>query len=244
MSATSMRTQQCGDLRPEHAGQTVTLCGWVATRREHGEHLAFIDVRDHTGVTQCVVDNSVDVRPEFVVRVTGVVTPRPAENVNGKLPTGAVEVQQCRVEVLNTAEPPPFPISERADHVAETTRLQYRYLDIRRERMQRNLRVRAACNAAIRQAMDAQGFVEPLRRHPLRNGTRLQQRAWYWVPSTHGTSVLIAHAILTACRMQRKTNPAFGWSARSSLSSRVIRSTVSWRSTSSWGQCSPWPMEL
>ncbi len=160
MSATSMRTQQCGDLRPEHAGQTVTLCGWVATRREHGEHLAFIDVRDHTGVTQCVVDNSVDVRPEFVVRVTGVVTPRPAENVNSKLPTGAVEVQQCRVEVLNTAEPPPFPISERADHVAETTRLQYRYLDIRRERMQRNLRVRAACNAAIRQAMDAQGFVE------------------------------------------------------------------------------------
>ena len=160
MSATAMRSHMCGELRPTDAGDTVHLCGWVATRREHGEHLAFIDVRDHTGVTQCVVDNTVDVRPEYVVRVTGVVAERPAENVNGKIPTGGIELQQCEVEVLNTAEPPPFPINERADQVAETTRLQYRYLDIRRERMQRNLRVRAAANAAIRQAMQDQGFVE------------------------------------------------------------------------------------
>ena len=160
MTATSMRTHTCGELRSEDIGREVTLAGWVATRREHGEHLAFLDIRDHTGVTQCVVDSTVDVRPEYVVRVTGVVTQRPAENVNAKLATGGVELQQCRVEVLNTAEPPPFPISERADQVAEATRLQYRYLDIRRERMQRNLRVRAAVNAAIRAEMDAQGFVE------------------------------------------------------------------------------------
>jgi aspartyl-tRNA synthetase len=155
-----MRTHRCGDLRTEHIGSTVTLAGWVATRREHGEHLAFIDIRDHSGVTQCVVDNSVDVRPEYVVRVTGTVAARPAESANDRLATGRVELQDCSVDVLNVAEPPPFPITERADQVAENTRLQYRYLDIRRERMQRNLRLRAAVNSAIRQAMEAQAFVE------------------------------------------------------------------------------------
>ncbi|MFZ9627770.1 MAG: aspartate--tRNA ligase [Ilumatobacteraceae bacterium] len=160
MSATSMRTHRCGDLRAEQIGSTVTLAGWVATRREHGEHLAFIDLRDHSGVTQCVVDNTVDVRPEYVVHITGTVAARPAENVNDRLPTGGIELQDCTVEVLNAAEAPPFPISERADQVAENTRLQYRYLDIRRERMQRNLRLRAAVNSAIRVAMEAQGFVE------------------------------------------------------------------------------------
>ncbi|MBU6317358.1 MAG: aspartate--tRNA ligase, partial [Acidobacteria bacterium] len=155
-----MRTHQCGELRPEHIGATVTLAGWVATRREHGEKLAFIDLRDHSGVTQCVVDNAVDVRPEYVLRVTGTVAARPAENVNNRIATGGLELQDCTVEVLNAAEPPPFPVSERADQVAENTRLQYRYLDIRRERMQRNLRLRAAVNSAIRRAMEAQGFVE------------------------------------------------------------------------------------
>lgn len=160
MSSTSMRTHQCGQLRPEHIGLTVDLCGWVATRREHGEKLAFIDLRDHSGVTQCVVDNSVDVRAEYVVRVTGTVVARPPENLNDRLPTGAIELQDCVVEVLNAAEPPPFPISERTDTVAESTRLQYRYLDIRRERMQRNLRIRSSVNSAIRRAMEDQGFVE------------------------------------------------------------------------------------
>ena len=88
MSSTSMRTHQCGELRPEHVGQKVTLTGWVATRREHGEKLAFVDLRDHSGVTQCVVDNTVDVRPEWVLRVTGVVAARPAENVNDRIATG------------------------------------------------------------------------------------------------------------------------------------------------------------
>jgi aspartyl-tRNA synthetase len=155
-----MRTHQCGELRPEQIGATVSLCGWVATRREHGEKLAFVDLRDHSGVTQCVVDNSVDVRPEYVIRVTGTVAARPTENVNSRIPTGGIELQDCVVEVLNAADAPPFPINERADQVAEGTRLQYRFLDIRRERMQRNLRLRAAVNSAIRRAMEAQDFVE------------------------------------------------------------------------------------
>jgi aspartyl-tRNA synthetase len=155
-----MRTHQCGELRPEQIGATVSLCGWVATRREHGEKLAFVDLRDHSGVTQCVVDNSVDVRPEYVIRVTGTVAARPTENVNSRIPTGGIELQDCVVEVLNAADAPPFPINERADQVAENTRLQFRFLDIRRERMQRNLRLRAAVNSAIRRAMEAQDFVE------------------------------------------------------------------------------------
>ena len=159
-TATAMRTHRCGDLRTEHIGQTVSLCGWVATRREHGEKLAFVDVRDHSGVTQAVVDNQVDVRAEYVVRITGTVAARPEENVNHRIPTGQIELQDCVVEVLNAAEAPPFPINERADQVAENTRLQYRYLDIRRERMQRNIRLRAAVNSAIRGAMEELGFVE------------------------------------------------------------------------------------
>ena len=100
-------------------------------------------------------------RAEYVVRVTGIVAARPAENVNDRLPTGGDRAAGLRrSRCSNEAEPPPFPISERADNVAENTRLQYRYLDIRRERMQRNLRIRSAVNSAIRAAMEEQGFVE------------------------------------------------------------------------------------
>jgi len=160
MTATAMRTHLCGELRPAQIGETVTVCGWVARRREHGEHLAFLDVRDHLGVVQCVVDNAIDVRSEYVVRVTGVVRERPEGTVNPNLPTGEVEIGDCTVEVLRAATPPPFPIDARADEVDENLRLQYRYLDLRRERMQKNLRVRGAVNSAIRRAMEAQGFVE------------------------------------------------------------------------------------
>ena len=157
---TSMRTDQCGTLRASDAGRTVSLCGWVARRREHGEHLAFLDLRDHTGLVQCVVNQAVDVRSEYVLRITGTVRLRPEGTVNPNLPTGEVEVGDCEVEVLSTAEPPPFPIDSRADEVDETVRLRHRYLDLRRERMQRNLRVRSAVNSAIRAAMERQGFVE------------------------------------------------------------------------------------
>jgi aspartyl-tRNA synthetase len=132
----------------------------VGRRREHGEHLAFVDLRDYSGIIQCVVDNSVDVRSEYVVKITGTVRARPEGTTNSSIATGAIEIGDCSVEVLNTAEPPPFPIDARADEVDESIRLRYRYLDIRRERMQRNLRVRAAVNSAIRQAMEGNGFVE------------------------------------------------------------------------------------
>jgi aspartyl-tRNA synthetase len=171
---TAMRTDRCGDLRVEDAGREVALCGWVARRREHGEHLAFVDLRDASGVVQCVVDGASDLRSEYVVRVVGTVRVRPEGTANAELPTGEVEVGDCTVEVLNRAEPPPFPLSGRVE-ADEVVRLRYRYVDLRRERMQRNLRVRAAVNRAVRAAMDRQGFVEvetPLLWTPTPEGSR------------------------------------------------------------------------
>jgi aspartyl-tRNA synthetase len=159
-SATSMRSHLCGELRSDQIGQTVSVCGWVGRRREHGEHLAFVDLRDHSGIIQCVINDDVDVRSEYVLRVTGVVRQRPEGTVNDGLPTGQVEIGDCHVEILRQATPPPFPIDARADDVDENVRLQYRYLDLRRERMQKNLRVRSKINAAVRNAMEAQGFIE------------------------------------------------------------------------------------
>jgi aspartyl-tRNA synthetase len=160
VNATALRTQLCGNLRPEHIGQTVTLCGWIARRREHGEHLAFLDVRDYSGVVQCVVSDVKDVRNEWVVQISGKVQARPEGTINANLPTGGVELVECQLTVLNAAESPPFPIDARADDVDEGVRLKFRYLDIRRERMQKNLRIRAKVNSAIRGAMEAQNFVE------------------------------------------------------------------------------------
>lgn len=160
MKSTAMRTHMCGDVNETLIGSTVSVCGWVGRRREHGEKLAFVDLRDHSGVVQCVVDNGVDVRSEYVIRITGVVRARPEGTVNEGLATGRVEIGECVVEVLNVAEPPPFPVDHRADDVDESVRLKYRYLDIRRERMQRNLRVRAQVNSAIRRAMEDNGFLE------------------------------------------------------------------------------------
>jgi aspartyl-tRNA synthetase len=160
MNSTALRTHLCGDMRAENIGQKVTLCGWVGRRREHGEHLAFLDLRDFSGIVQCVVDNSVDVRSEWVLRVTGTVQARPEGTVNENIPTGKVELADCTIEILNNAEPPPFPIDQRGDDVDENVRLKYRYLDIRRERMQKNLRLRASVNSAIRKSMESQGFTE------------------------------------------------------------------------------------
>jgi aspartyl-tRNA synthetase len=150
----------CGEIGTSDIAQTVTVCGWVAKRREHGDKLAFVDLRDHSGIVQCVIDNAVDVRSEYVVKITGVVRPRPDGTVNSNLSTGEVEIGECVVEVLRSAEPPPFPVDARADDVDENVRLQYRYIDIRRERMQKNLRTRAKVNSAVRTAMELQGFVE------------------------------------------------------------------------------------
>ena len=155
----SRRTDYCGALRAEDAGRKVTVCGWVDRVREHGEHLSFVDVRDHTGVIQCVVDGTEDLRSEYVVAITGVCRLRPDGTANPNLDTGAVEIGECAVAVLSEAQPPPFSLSGRVE-ADEALRLRYRYLDLRRPQMQRNLRMRAAINAVIRRSMDAQGFVE------------------------------------------------------------------------------------
>ncbi len=155
-----MRTHMCGELTAADSGQTVTLTGWVNRRREHGEHLTFVDLRDHTGVTQCVINNDIDVRSEYVLAVTGTVTLRTDDTINPELATGEIEIKECEVEILSAAEPPPFPLDHRADDVDEMIRLRHRYLDMRRERMQRNLRVRSTVNSAIRTAMERQDFVE------------------------------------------------------------------------------------
>ncbi|MCK9926187.1 aspartate--tRNA ligase [Frankia sp. Mgl5] len=158
--STAMRTHLCGDLGLGNAGQRVTVCGWVAHRRQHGQSLMFVDLRDHSGLLQCVVDGSVDARSEYVLRITGTVTARPEGTANPALATGEVELTDCAVEVLSVAAPPPFPLDDRADSVEESTRLTYRYLDLRRERMQRNLRTRSAVLGALRTAFADRGFVE------------------------------------------------------------------------------------
>ena len=159
-SSTTLRTHTCGELTAAHVGKQVTLAGWVSRRREHGDKLAFVDVRDFSGVMQCVIDDGADARSEWVVQVAGTVSARPAGTINPNLPTGEVELTDCTLTVLNAAEPPHFPIDQRADDVDENIRLKFRYLDVRRERMQRNLRLRAGVNSAIRTAMENQGFVE------------------------------------------------------------------------------------
>src|SRR5437879_12382520 len=103
-----LRTDYCGTLRAADAGRRVTLCGWVAHRREHGEHLAFVDVRDHTGLIQCVVDGAHDLRAEYVVRVTGSGRPRPAGTVDPALATGEGDGAGCDGDVLARSVRPPF----------------------------------------------------------------------------------------------------------------------------------------
>ena len=160
-----MRTHRAGDLRAGDIGTAVTLCGWVAHRRDHGG-VVFLDLRDVAGTVQVVVDpNSPGceaahrVRGEWVLQIRGPVRARPDGTVNPEMPTGEVEVAAESLEVLSESEPIPFPLDDRTD-VDEVLRLRHRYLDLRRAPMQRNLRVRAAVNSSIRTAMEAEGFVE------------------------------------------------------------------------------------
>jgi aspartyl-tRNA synthetase len=191
--ATSMRTHLCGRVTTAEIGSTVRVCGWVGKRREHGEHLAFVDLRDHTGIVQCVVPGTVDVRSEYVIAVEGVVRHRPEGTVNPELPTGEIEIGDCTVEVLSVAEPPPFAVDDRVD-ADEAVRLRNRFIDLRRPRMQANLRLRAKINAALRSAMDRQGFCEvetPLLWAPTPEGarefavpSRLHQGSFYVLPQS------------------------------------------------------------
>lgn len=155
-----MRTHTCGELRSSDIGQEVVLTGWVHTRREHSQHLAFVDLRDYSGVTQVVIDDGTDVRSEYVIKVTGTVEARLEGTQNAEIGTGDIEIKNAKIEILNTAESPVFPLDDRADDVDETVRLRHRYLDLRRPRMQKNLRLRSKVNAAIRNAMVQQDFIE------------------------------------------------------------------------------------
>jgi aspartyl-tRNA synthetase len=165
------RTHHCNELRPAHIGQTVTLAGWVHSRRDLGG-VIFIDVRDREGRTQTVFDPSdlskelfdraAALRSECVVRLTGNVRKRPEGTNNSKIPTGEVEIAVKELELLNAADVLPFPIDdpEAAARVNEELRLKYRYLDLRRPEMARNLRVRSKVATATRVFMDEQGFLE------------------------------------------------------------------------------------
>jgi aspartyl-tRNA synthetase len=160
------RDLYAGEVRPEHIGQTQTVAGWVARRRDHGG-LIFIDLRDHTGIVQLVVNPerspeaaqvAHDIRSEFVVRAIGEVVRRAPEAVNQNIPTGEVEIQVDELEIVARSEPLPFQLDD--EGVEEPLRLRYRYLDLRRDRMQRNLRLSATVIRAIRDSMEAQGFVD------------------------------------------------------------------------------------
>ncbi|KRA32668.1 MULTISPECIES: aspartate--tRNA ligase [unclassified Nocardioides] len=156
-----IRTQDAGALRAEHVGQTVTLAGWVANRRDHGG-VAFIDLRESSGIVQVVIrDEAVahSLRAEFCLKVTGEVVARIEGNENPNLPTGAIEVVATEVEVLNPAAPLPFPISDHVD-VGEEVRLKHRYLDLRRSGPAHALRLRSKVNKAARDVLDQHGFVE------------------------------------------------------------------------------------
>src|SRR5579862_6120375 len=165
------RTHHCNELRPAHIGQTVTLSGWVHSRRDLGG-LIFIDVRDREGRTQTVFDPSdlpkelfdraASLRSECVISVSGKVRHRPAGTNNTKIATGEVEIGVVALEVLNMAEVLPFPVDdpEVAAKVNEELRLQYRYLDLRRPEMARNLRLRSKVATATRVYFDEQGFLE------------------------------------------------------------------------------------
>jgi aspartyl-tRNA synthetase len=162
----SWRDLYCGELRPVDIGRRVTVAGWADTRRDHGG-LVFIDLRDHTGKLQLVINPehapgaaavAHEVRNEFVLRAEGAVVARAPDAVNPNLPTGGVEVQADTVEILSRSTPLPFQLDE--EHVDETLRLKYRWLDLRRERMQNALRLSHTVIAAIRRTMDDRGFVD------------------------------------------------------------------------------------
>ncbi|MDP8969069.1 MAG: aspartate--tRNA ligase [Actinomycetota bacterium] len=196
----SLRTHGAGTLRPEHAGQQVALAGWVARRRDHGG-VAFLDLRDGTGVVQVVADPSAgaaleaahELRSEWVVRVSGTIRHRPEGMTNPALATGEVEVAAAELEVLATAETPPFPVEDRID-ADETLRLTYRYLDLRRPSVARAIRLRTQVTRVLRRVMDDNRFLDvetPMLTRSTPEGardflvpSRLQPGSWYALPQS------------------------------------------------------------
>lgn len=192
-----LRTHNAGDIRANHIGHEITLAGWVARRRDHGG-VAFIDLRDSSGSVQVVISDEKiagELRAEWCVLVTGTVIKRPVGNENPALPTGEIEVECTRLEVLSEAAPLPFPVdSGDTSNISEEVRLKYRYLDLRREIPARNLRLRSQVTASIRQSMTDLGFLEietPYLTRSTPEGARdflvpvrLQPGSWYALPQS------------------------------------------------------------
>jgi aspartyl-tRNA synthetase len=196
----SWRDMGAGELRREDIGKTVTLAGWTARRRDHGG-LIFVDLRDQTGIGQLVINperspeaagTAHEIRNEFVLRARGEVVARAPEAVNSKLPTGDVEVQVDELEILSRSTPLPFQLDE--ENVDETLRYRYRWLDLRRDRLQRNIRTRAQLVSIIRKEMERDGFVDietPIMAKPTPEGardflvpTRLQKGRFFALPQS------------------------------------------------------------
>jgi aspartyl-tRNA synthetase len=196
----SWRDSGAGELRTEQVGRAVTLAGWVARRRDHGG-LIFIDIRDQTGLCQLVINperapeaakTAHEIRNEFVLRAHGEVVARASDAVNPKLPTGEIEVQVDELEILSRSTALPFQLDE--ENVDETLRYRYRWLDLRRERLQRNIRIRGQLVSIIRQEMEADGFVDietPIMAKPTPEGardflvpTRLQKGKFFALPQS------------------------------------------------------------
>ncbi len=161
------KTHTCGDLTKNNVGGTVTLMGWVHTRRDHGG-LIFIDLRDRGGITQVVFNPETsadahslarDIRSEFVIAVTGNVAPRPGNTVNARLATGEIEVLVSDLVILNESKTPPFMIEDETD-VAESLRLKYRYLDLRRPSLQKVLITRHTITQTVRRFLDSHNFID------------------------------------------------------------------------------------
>ncbi|MFN3491234.1 MAG: amino acid--tRNA ligase-related protein, partial [Anaerolineales bacterium] len=162
------RTHTCGELRASHAGQTVTLSGWVNRRRDHGG-VAFFDLRDRSGIIQITINPDLpketldlveDVRFEWVLQIEGLVQKRPAGNENPNMKTGEIEIIAKNITVLNPAKTLPFMVNSDEDLPDENTRLKYRYLDLRRERLTNNMVLRHKVIKFMRDYLDKQGFIE------------------------------------------------------------------------------------
>jgi aspartyl-tRNA synthetase len=193
-----LRSHEAGSLRAANAGETVTLTGWVDRRRDHGG-VAFIDLRDASGIVQVVVreDDAHQLRNETVVKATGTVSPRPEGNTNPNLPTGEIEIVDTAVEVLSEAAALPFQVSDHAEDsgtVGEEARLRYRYLDLRRSGPAKSIRLRSDVNKAARSVLDAHDFVEietPTLTKSTPEGARdflvparLKPGSWYALPQS------------------------------------------------------------
>jgi aspartyl-tRNA synthetase len=196
----SWRDLGSGQVRPEHVGKRLTLAGWAARRRDHGG-LVFVDLRDETGLCQLVVNperapaaarKAHEIRNEFVLKAEGEVVRRAPEAVNPSLPTGEVELQVDELEIVSRSTPLPFQLDE--EGVDETLRIRYRWLDLRRERLQRNIRLRARMVSIVREEMEAAGFVDvetPIMAKPTPEGardflvpTRLQPGRFFALPQS------------------------------------------------------------